>query len=103
MAASKIRIDSAGLSEVLNSAVVYAEIEVLASAVASAVGTPTASGKSIPVVKRSRTASGGRLRGVRPAVDITLAHTAGLAVEAKRGTLIQAASSVGLEVKKQGR
>lgn len=103
MAPSKVRIDSAGLAEVLASAEVTAAIEALGTAVAAAVGTPTASGKAIPVEKRSRTAQGGRLRGVRPAVDITLAHVAGMGVEAKRAPLTRAAASVGLEVKKQGR
>ncbi|KUM41201.1 hypothetical protein [Arthrobacter sp. EPSL27] len=103
MAAPKIRLDSAGIGEILASAAVKAEVEVLGSAVASAVGSPTASGKPIPVVKRSRIASGGRLKGSRPAVDITLAHVAGMAVEAKRGPLVKAASSVGLQVKRQGR
>ena len=101
MAGINLRLDSRGISEVLSSGRVTAEINRLGSAVASAVGTPTASGEPIEVLTRQRTASGGRLRGSRAAVDITLAHAAGMAVEAKRGPLVRAASSVGLEVKKQ--
>lgn len=101
MPSPKIKLDSAGIAAVLSSGPVAAEIQRLGSAVAAAVGTPTASGEPIPVKTRQRTASGGRLRGSRAAVDITLAHVAGMAVEAKRGPLVRAASSVGLEVKKQ--
>lgn len=102
MAPSKIRLDSAGIGEVLASAAVAAKVSSLGSQVASAVGSPTASGEPVPVVTRSRTASGGRLKGSRPAVDITLAHVAGLAIEAKRGYLVKAAASAGLEVKRKG-
>ncbi|AYN57731.1 hypothetical protein PBI_DRMANHATTAN_11 [Arthrobacter phage DrManhattan] len=102
MARSKIRLDSAGIAAVLRSSEVTAEVEALGSKVRAAVGSPTASGKPIPVERRSRTASGGRLSS-RPAVNITLAHPAGLAVEAKRGPLAKAASSVGLQVKRKGR
>lgn len=103
MAAPKIRLDSAGLAEVLNRAEVASLVESLGSSVAAAVGSPTAGGEPVDVVTRSRVASGGRLRGARPAVDITLAHPAGLRVEATRGPLARAAASVGLEVKKLGR
>lgn len=103
MASSKLRLDSAGIAAVLNSGAVAAEVEALGSAVSAAVGTPTASGRPIPVKRYTRTASGGRLRGSRPAVDIVLADPAGLAIEAKRGYLVKAAASAGLEVKRKGR
>lgn len=96
---AKIRLDSNGIAAVLNSGPVASAVEGLGSAVSAAVGTPTASGRALPVHRRMRTASGGRLRGVRPAVDITIADPAGLAVEARRGYLVNAASAVGLEVK----
>ncbi|QNO12672.1 hypothetical protein SEA_SNEK_11 [Arthrobacter phage Snek] len=99
---AKFRLDSAGIAAVLNSGPVAAAVESLGSAVSASVGTPTASGRPLPVHRRMRTASGGRLRGVRPAVDITIADPAGLAVEAKRGYLVNAAASVGLEVKGKG-
>ncbi|WGH20302.1 hypothetical protein SEA_MAGUCO_10 [Arthrobacter phage MaGuCo] len=98
----KIRLDSRGIGEVLNSGPVRGAVESLGAQVAAAVGSPTASGTPVPVRRTSRTASGGRLRGVRPAVDITLAHPAGMAVEGKRGPLTRAARSVGLDVQGGG-
>ncbi|UJQ86801.1 hypothetical protein PQE16_gp11 [Arthrobacter phage Reedo] len=95
--ASKIRLDRAGLAEVLDSAPVYAATMTLASSVASAVNA-TADGEPIEVKQRTRVASGGRLRSPRRAVDISLAHPAGLRVEAKRGPLARAAASRGLKV-----
>lgn len=103
MARAKLRLDSAGIAEVLNRAEVANLVEDLGSAVSAAVGTPTASGRQIPVKTRFRMASGGRLRGSRPAVDIILADPAGLAIEAKRGYLVRAAASAGLEVKRKAR
>lgn len=96
----KFKLDSRGIAEVLRSAPVASEIQSLGSSVASNVGAPTASGKPVEVRTRSRTAQGGRL-SARPAVDITLAHPAGLAIEAKRGYLVKAAAASGLEVKKR--
>jgi hypothetical protein len=101
MAAPKIRLDSAGIAEVLRRPAVANLVDDMASAVSANVGTPTASGRPLPVHRRSRTASGGRL-SARPAVDVTIADPAGLAVEAKRGYLVKAAASAGLEVKKKG-
>lgn len=103
MAAPKIKLDSAGLADVLSRPEVASKIEALGASIASAVGSPTAGGEAIPVKTRTRVASGGRLKGSRPAVDISLAHPAGLRVEAMRGPLAKAAASVGLEVKKMGR
>jgi hypothetical protein len=97
---AKIRLDSDGIAEMLRSQRVEAAVESLGRSVESAVGTPTASGRPINVTTRSRTASGGRL-SARPAVDVTLADPAGLAVEAKRGPLARAAASVGLEVRER--
>lgn len=102
MARSKIRLDSKGIAEVLRSSQVKGEVESLGRKVQAAVGAPTASGEPIPVERRSRVADGGRL-SARPAVDVSLAHPAGMAVEAKRGPLVRAAASVGLEVKRKGR
>ncbi|UYL87616.1 hypothetical protein SEA_VRESIDENCE_11 [Arthrobacter phage VResidence] len=102
MAAPRIRLDSAGIAEVLNRAAVANLVEDKASAVSAALGTPTASGRTLPVKTRFRTASGGRLKGSRPAVDVTIADPAGLAVEAKRGYLVRAAASAGLQVVRKG-
>lgn len=101
MAKSKIRLDAVGIGEVLNSGKVRDAVNALAGSVAAAVGSPTANGEPIPVVTRTRTASGGRLRGTRQAVDVQLAHPAGMGVEGKRGPLVRAAASRGLRV--QGR
>lgn len=97
---AKIRLDSAGIAEVLNSAAVYAATKELADSVAGAVSA-TAGGKPIEVTTTTRTAQGGRLRSPRKAVDIHLAHPAGLRAEAKHGFLARAAASRGLEVRKR--
>ncbi|WNN93967.1 hypothetical protein SEA_NITRO_11 [Arthrobacter phage Nitro] len=98
--ARNIRLDSRGIAEVLNSAKVYAATQALASSVASAVDA-SADGKPIDVTQTTRVAQGGRLRSPRRAVDIHLAHPAGLRVEAKRGPLARAAASRGLQVRKR--
>lgn len=97
---AKIDLDHAGIAEILRSAQVAGLVNELGASVASAVGTPTAAGKPVPVRTRSRTASGGRI-SARPAVDITLAHAAGMAVEGKRAPLARAAASAGLQVRKR--
>lgn len=96
---AKIRLDSAGIQAVLNSGPVVSELASMAGGVKSAASGATAGGKPIPVTVRARTASGGRLRGSRPAYDVSLAHPAGLGVEGKRGTLGKAAASQGLQVR----
>lgn len=94
-----IRLDSAGIAAVLQSAPVEAAVRQAAAAVAANASGETASGEPVPVETRERTASGGRLRSPRLAVDVMLAHPAGIRVEAKRGTLARAAAAAGLEVK----
>jgi hypothetical protein len=101
--ATKLKLDSKGIEAVLNGPAVTNKIASLGATVKANVGSPTASGDPIPVTTRMRVASGGRLIGTRPAVDVTLAHVAGLAVEAKRGPLARAAAAAGLPVKSQGR
>ncbi|WVX87862.1 hypothetical protein SEA_BERRIE_11 [Arthrobacter phage Berrie] len=98
--ARNIRLDSAGIAEVLNSAAVYAATQELASSVAGAVDA-SVDGKKIEVTQTTRVAGGGRLRSPRRAIDIHLAHPAGLRVEAKRGPLAKAAASRGLQVRKR--
>lgn len=100
MANPRLRLDSAGIAAVLRSSEVAAQVNSLGDSVASNVGSPTATGEPIPVRVTHRTAAGGRL-SARPAVDITLAHPAGVAVEAKRGPLANAAAAAGLEVKRR--
>lgn len=98
--ARNIRLDSRGIGEVLNSAPVYAATQALAASVAGSVDA-TVGGKKIAVTRTTRVAEGGRLRSPRKAVDIHLAHPAGLGVEAKRGPLARAAASKGLQVRKR--
>lgn len=97
--ARNIRLDSRGIAEVLNSAAVYAATQELAASVAGAVDA-SAGGEKIPVTRTTRVAAGGRL-SARRAVDIHLAHPAGLRAEAKHGFLTRAAASRGLEVRKR--
>lgn len=98
---AKIDLDSAGIEAVLNSAPVNAALMGIASNMKSGASGATADGERIPVTVRARTASGGRLRGSRPAYDVTLAHPAGMRVEAKRGPLARAAAGNGLTVRKK--
>lgn len=95
--ANTIRLDRAGIAQMLNSAPVAAATVALGSSVAGGVNA-TAGGEPIKVRTRTRTASGGGL-SPRTAFDISLAHPAGLRVEAKRAPLARAAASRGLEVK----
>lgn len=95
--ASKIRLDKRGMAQMLNSAPVAAATVGLGRSVAGAVSA-TADGEPIEVESRTRIAAGGRL-SARTAFDVTLAHPAGLRVEAQRGPLARAAASRGLEVK----
>jgi len=88
--AKKIKLDYAGLGEVLKSSEVQASVDTLA-AQAAALVDETASGKPVPV----RTSS---FKTDRAVAAVTLAHPAGLAVEAKRGALARAAAAIGLEV-----
>lgn len=97
--AKKIRLDSKGIAEVLNSAPVYAATQELAASIAGSVNA-SAGGEKIPVTRSTRVASGGRL-SARRAVDIHLAHPAGLRAEAKHGFLARAAASKGLQVRKR--
>lgn len=98
----KIKIDSAGIGEVLNSAQVAGALDSLASSVAANVPRHTLrSGDTVAAEVSSYTASGGRLRGSRPGRSVALAHAAGMGVEAKHGYLVRAASAAGLSVKRR--
>lgn len=100
MAGGNIRLDTAGLAEVMRSAKVTAEVRSLAGRVASAAESDgSVARNAVPVTVDEYTARGGRLRSERPAFAVTLAHAAGNGIEAKYGVLTRAASSVGLTVK----
>ncbi|WGH21359.1 hypothetical protein SEA_EMOTION_10 [Arthrobacter phage Emotion] len=89
--AAKIKLDRAGMAAMLKSGPVAAEIADAADDVASRI-YEDASGEPVEVL------SGGHMHSDRAAAHVTLAHPAGLRIEAKRGTLARAAASAGLEV-----
>lgn len=90
MKALRIRLDSGGMSEVLNSGEVRAQIDALANSVASNVDTGSVS--EARIVVDSYTTD-------RAAASVTIAHPAGLRLQAKYGSLTKAAASAGLEVR----
>lgn len=89
--ARKLRLDHPGIAEMLRSAEVAGVIDSAASAVASGVSETSRNGTSIPVVVDSYTTD-------RAAAGVTMAHVAGLGIEAKRGSLARATAAAGLEV-----
>lgn len=99
----KLEFDSEGIAEMLRSPGVRHATRRAGNAVAARVRGETAGGERIPVEVWERTARGvgrsGWVLSDRLAVNITFAHAAGLAVEAKRGPLMRAAADVGLQVK----
>lgn len=95
----KIRLDKAGMAQMLASAPVTQEVIDLGRSVGSAVQLPKINGpQPAKVTTKARSAEGGRLSR-RTAIDVTIAHPAGMRVEAKYGTLRKAAASRGLSVK----
>jgi hypothetical protein len=87
----KLKLDRAGIAEVLKSAEVGDEIDAMASDVATRVYHPLANGDVLEAETDSYTTD-------RRAAGVTVAHPAALRVEAKYGLLAQAASAAGLEV-----
>jgi len=83
--AAQIKMDSKGFAEMLRS--LSAEVKAAADAIAANVD---ARGK--PVEVRTYETD-------RAAASVSIAHPAGLAIQAKHGALTQAAASVGLEVR----
>lgn len=95
MASIDVRLDRGGIRAVLNSGDVGAAINGLAHQIASnvqAANQRVANDDELPVVVDEYTTD-------RTAASVTLAHPAGLAVQAKHGLLTKAAASAGLEVK----
>lgn len=93
--ASQIKLDSAGMLEMLKSAEVAAAIHERAEAVANAV-------RSDPNIVRRGIAdevSVDDYKTDRAASSVTITHPAGLGMEGKHGVLSRAARAVGLEVK----
>lgn len=99
--AYKLKLDHAGIGEVLRSAGVSGVVNATADAIAeAAAGKARAGDEEIPVAVRSRTAFTGRkIRDGRAAADVVLMHPAGQRAEAKHGFLAGAAASQGLQVK----
>ena len=89
--AARLRLDHAGIEEMLKSAEVAGVIDDAAAAVASGVSETARDGQAVPVEVDSYTTD-------RAAAGVTMAHPAGLGIEAKRGTLSRAAAAAGLEV-----
>ncbi|UDL14617.1 hypothetical protein SEA_KEALII_11 [Arthrobacter phage KeAlii] len=97
--ANKIRLDRAGMAQMLNSAKVTQEVIDLGRSVGTAVQLPAINGpQAATTVTKARIASGGRL-SARTGINVTIAHPAGMRVEAKYGPLRKAAASRGLSVK----
>lgn len=89
--AARLRLDHPGIAEVLKSAPVASLIELAAESVASNVDEHARDGQPIRVLVETYTTD-------RAAAAVTMAHPAGLPIEAKRGSLARAASAYGLEV-----
>jgi hypothetical protein len=96
MAVTKLRLDRPGIAEVLQSAAVAAVIEGAAQSAAGNVSETARNGDAIPVKVSTYTTD-------RAAAAVTLAHPAGLGIEAKRGSLSRAAAAAGLEVTSRAR
>lgn len=92
MARTKLRLDSPGILEVLKSADVASLVADTADSVASNVSETVRSGEPLPVKVATYTTD-------RAAAGVTLAHPAGLGMEAKHGSLSKAAAAAGLEVR----
>jgi hypothetical protein len=92
--AARVRLDHKGLAEVLRSAEVRREIAELTEQVADnarAQGHTVSSGEPLPVEASVVTTD--RAHG-----SVTIAHPAGVGMQAKYGVLTKAAAAAGLEV-----
>lgn len=90
---TKIKLDRAGILEVLKSAEVASAVEDAAGAIEAHVDTTLSSGEEMDVVSELATPSD-RARAV-----VVLKHPAAQRAEAKHGTLTKAAAAAGFEVK----
>lgn len=89
--AAKVRLDSAGIRDVLTSKAVASTVAQLASAVAGNVSHTLSNGDDLPTDVDTYTTD-------RAAAGVTITHPAGLRAEAKHGVLARAASAAGLDV-----
>ena len=92
--AFKVRLDSAGMLEMLSSKETAAAVHDAAEVVAAGAKHTTRRGVEIPVEVSDYTTD-------RAASAVTLARAAGLGVEALHGTLGKAASAAGLQMKRR--
>ncbi len=92
-----LTLNHAGIADVLKSGDVAAQVNALAEQVAANVlaeGQLVAHGDEMPVTVTPYTTD-------RAAASVTITHPAGLAVQAKHGTLTRAAAAAGLEVREK--
>lgn len=90
-----LKLDHGGMADVLKSAGVAAAVNALAERVAENVlaeGQLVSHGEEMPVTVDPYTTD-------RASASVTITHPAGLAVQAKHGTLTRAAAAAGLEVR----
>lgn len=89
-----VRLDHAGLAQALKSAEMAEAVRARADEVAENArgqGLTASGGESIPVEVEEYTTD-------RAAASVTLAHAAGMGMQAKYGVLTKAAAEAGLEV-----
>lgn len=96
--AKRIKLDNRGINLVMASGPVTAATAAAASSVASKISEKAKGGETVPVTIRPRGVTLRRDFIPRTAFDVTLAHPAGIGIEAKRSPLTRAASASGLEV-----
>ena len=93
MMASTIKLDAAGLAEILTNQM-RGPVDAVAAKIAAGVDTGSVDAR---VTVRSGVTDDMKIN--RAHASVTIAHPAGLAMQAKHGTLTKAAAAAGLEVK----
>lgn len=91
----RVKLDHAGIAEILKSSEVAAEMSTLAEAVASNVREDA----SIQRHGLEATVKVDLYTTDRAASSVTIAHPAGLGIQAKHGSLSRAAGAEGLDVR----
>lgn len=86
--------DHGGFRQILKSRELAGEVNQLARRIAAGAQHTTSKGETLPIVVDEYTTD-------RAAASVTIAHPAGLATQAKHGTLTKAAAAVGLEVREK--
>lgn len=91
MATIDFKLDRAGIRQLLKSREIASAVNDLARKVAANAAHTTQAGVVLPIVVDEYTTD-------RAAASVTIAHPAGIATQAKYGTLTKAAAAAGLEV-----